>query len=437
MKLRAYLLSLFYCLLLPLAIARRRPSAASSAASNENTDNDDMEDATASSTTTTTKQHRRSPSSYLHEPTPTSRNSFQKSSNRLQSTAILDHHHEFNEDLSSKFSGEVLTYVTPWNRKGYAYAKLMASKITWLVPVWFQIRQDANGTIYIAGEHDINHEWLNEMRAAAAAAASSFELESYSCRSSGSSGDSRGDTGSSDHQECSSSTITTMKIVPRIALEMDATMANKRVAEIVQQLMLPLSKKGGFDGFTLEIPINHFGFIEKLAGAIKKSGLSALLAVPPIEIPSTDGPERQVFQRLGTTVDRVSVMTYDFNNRVGGFPNAPIEWMRAVMKGLSSVDSLRGKLLLGLPMYGWRGTDAMTGDSMVLWLASGRVDIIWEPTYQEHHFIDKRTQKQSSYPTIPFLARRLALAEEMSGSGVAGVALWELGQMMTYFVDGF
>ncbi len=413
------------CVVIACALVggRRRPSAASTAASNENNDNDDLLD----------DKRRRSPSSYLQEPTPGSQgNAFQKSSSRLQAATILNHHHEYDEDVSPKFGGEVLTYVTPWNRKGYANAKLMASKITWLVPVWFQIRQHANGTIYIAGEHDVNLEWLNEMRDAAATETTS---QSRSCSSISSSSSGTGD-GDGARQQCSSSS-TTMKIVPRIALEIDAAVAIKRTTELVQQLLIPLSKKGGFDGFTLEIPINHYEFIEKLARGMKKVGLAVLLAVPPIEIPSNAGPEGQVFQRLGTVVDRVSVMTYDFNNRVNGYPNAPIEWVRAVMKGLSNVDSLRGKLLLGLPMYGWRGSDAMTGDSMVLWLASGSVDIIWKPIYQEHVFVDKATQKQSSYPTVPFLAKRLALAEEMSDVGVAGVALWELGQMMTYFIDGF
>ena len=49
---------------------------------------------------------------------------------------FLESHH-LHSDLSVKnFQGEALLYVTPWNKKGYTFAKNMVHKLDWLVPVW-------------------------------------------------------------------------------------------------------------------------------------------------------------------------------------------------------------------------------------------------------------------------------------------------------------
>ena len=73
---------------------------------------------------------------------------------------------------------------------------------------------------------------------------------------------------------------------------------------------------------------------------------------------------------------------------------------------------------------------------MVQWLAQERqnVQIIWDPEAREHTFLLSyhewfaRTQHQSSLK-IGF--------NFASALGVAGVALWELGQIMTMLLDVF
>ena len=56
----------------------------------------------------------------------------------------------------------------------------------------------------------------------------------------------------------------TMKIVPRVALEIEPSNI-KHVDDVVTKLLLPLSKVYDFEGFTLEIPIHHYAFIGELA----------------------------------------------------------------------------------------------------------------------------------------------------------------------------
>ena len=54
-----------------------------------------------------------------------------------------------------------------------------------------------------------------------------------------------------------------MKIVPRVALEIDPSKIQHD--DLVTKLLLPLSKAYDFEGFTLEIPIQHYAFIGQIA----------------------------------------------------------------------------------------------------------------------------------------------------------------------------
>jgi hypothetical protein len=81
---------------------------------------------------------------YLKGPTPSEQSAI-KAANvagvKLKSESLLRNHHLYHKDTSKRsYPGEVLAYVTPWNKKGYNMAKIIAPKLSWLVPVWFQIR---------------------------------------------------------------------------------------------------------------------------------------------------------------------------------------------------------------------------------------------------------------------------------------------------------
>ena len=73
---------------------------------------------------------------------------------------------------------------------------------------------------------------------------------------------------------------------------------------------------------------------------------------------------------------------------------------------------------------------------MVQWLAQERqnVQIIWDPEAREHTFLIKSPRVVCSYPTPIFIKDRIQLAADL---GIAGVALWELGQIMTMLLDVF
>lgn len=67
-----------------------------------------------------------------------------------------------------------------------------------------------------------------------------------------------------------------------------------------------------------------------------------------------------------------------------------------------------------------------------------QVKATWDAVSKEHVFsyreAGQRMEQQMGYPTPAFLQARMDLAREL---GVAGVALWELGQGLRAFMDLF
>lgn len=117
------------------------------------------------------------------------------------------------------FDGETLGYVTPWNSRGYDFAKLFRSKFTYISPVWLQIREDLKDkTPIVTGTHDVDQQWIHDVR-----------------------GGARTNNGAGP------------KIVPRVVYERNK-LASVDVPVIISEL-LALSDRHAFDGFVFEIPV--------------------------------------------------------------------------------------------------------------------------------------------------------------------------------------
>jgi spore germination protein YaaH len=75
---------------------------------------------------------------------------------------------------------------------------------------------------------------------------------------------------------------------------------------------------------------------------------------------------------------------------------------------------------------------------MILWLAQGKLSnslsIGWDDNAQEHRFYNHQSDVTVSFPTPLFYDIRLKLVNEMQ---IAGIALWELGQMFPLYIDSF
>jgi chitinase domain-containing protein 1 len=326
---------------------------------------------------------------------------------------FLDAHHLYDNANDKKYPEmEVMTYVTPWNRKGKDHVKLMANKINWVSPCWYQIRRETSSGIVIAGKHDEDWDWIGSL----------FEGE-----------------GESD--QCRQDLF----VVPRVAFETPLSNAQDvaDVARILVEKMnwanaLVVGGNGNrgikyIHGFTLEIPLSQLQTAVNLLKVLKETDatMKIVFVLPPIDVKIDDTNSHAALQHLSTTVDRFSVMTYDDDRN--GAPNSPINWVTTVISGLAQVPTMREKVLLGMPFYGWRtGGEDMTAEKMILWLAQdSSVKINFDEETQEHYYTDNK-ERRASFPSPYMLKKRVDLAKSL---GVAGVAAWEAGQMPAAFID--
>jgi hypothetical protein len=349
-------------------------------------------------------------SQYMLQPTLNSAENNYILNKDITSITWLENHHLYRDQYNDNSrGGETLIYVTPWNKKGFYFSQLMAkqSKLTWLVPVWFQIRKHDNGHLYIAGEHDIDIEWMR-----------SFTILK-------------------EESTCPKSYL---KIIPRVVLECEIN-SIKEIEEVSEMLLELLSKyeKMNFVGFTFEISFQHIDVAVKLPLLLKKKKkqIKLVFVLPPIQLAGHDTTlgkqEREVISQLAINFDRFSVMTYDKDRN--GNPIAPLSWVKSCLEPLSHLKVLNDKLLLGIPFYGWNSRgEAMTADDMIKWITSDKsVTLKWDTIAKEHVWKDSNGMK-SSYPTPWMLQERLKLSNELN---LMGVAIWELGQGVAANMDIF
>lgn len=270
------------------------------------------------------------------------------------------------------FSGETLAYVTPWNSDGYEVCKQSGAKFTYIAPVWLQLRSsvgpDGSATATLTGTHDIDSAWMQAV--------------TTNCRKSGA--------------------VTCPKIVPRVVWELPRV--DKRIIKDAVALILRAIEEYHFDGITLEIPLvpDAFPLIKVLGKAIHHFRNGTFILVTPPAMMSAQGGSRQAsagltfaaFKSLSTSVDRWSVMTYDYSvHRGSAGPNTPMAWVRDVIQSFArdAIDGrearlLSNKLLVGLPFYGYDNTDALVGRQWLELLAEHKPKLKHDKTSGEHYF---------------------------------------------------
>jgi len=411
------------------------------------------------------------PATYLLPPTQSAAAKAAKiRGKKITPQDFLEGHHLYSDAHTSAFAGETLLYVTPWNQKGHSMATLLHNKLTWLAPVWFQIRKDpptaaaaaaeeeseeseeseeeegrekprakAKAKIRVHGEDGADLAWLRSFSGGSRTCELAAEQGAAGAETGGGGGGGGGASASASTSANACGESHRVQLVPRVSLECKL-LTTEEMQEAALEL-IALQKRlealdAKIDGFTLEIPFGQLEAALSIPSYLRElqPDMKLIMVLPAIKImgADTDGGKqhRQVLDLLAQSVDRLSVMTYD-RDKTGG-PIAPHRWVKEVMVSLGSVPSLAGKLLMGLPAYGWRDGEDMTADKMVAWLAADdTVKVSWDIVAEEHVWSDSRG-KIASYPTPYMLQRRLELAAEI---GVQGVAVWEAGQAIAAMVD--
>ncbi|MBW00383.1 Chitinase domain-containing protein 1, partial [Eschrichtius robustus] len=62
------------------------------------------------------------------------------------------------------FAGDILGYVTPWNRHGYDVAKIFGGKFTHIAPVWLQLKRHGREMFEVTGLDDVDQGWMRAVR---------------------------------------------------------------------------------------------------------------------------------------------------------------------------------------------------------------------------------------------------------------------------------
>ncbi|KAG7398061.1 Chitinase domain-containing protein 1 [Phytophthora boehmeriae] len=309
---------------------------------------------------------------------------------------ILEEHSRAGTELTKNFKGETLGYVTPWNSRGYDWAKQFRNKLTYISPVWLQVREDPNKVPIITGTHDIDQQWVQDVK---------YGIDRM---------DKKGPA-----------------VVPRVVYERNR-LASEDVPVIIEK-MLKLVEKHGFDGMVFEIPVMA-GTVDMLQHMGRAFQEAQKLLILVLTKSSNDGElavTHEIFADLAPLVHRFSMNAYDF--RMPG-PNAPYSWLKATLEKMLPLE--REKILLGIPFYGYDNNDAIIGRTYTESLEENDVaKIRWDAAAHEcqHVYTSANTGSRHVvyYPCLQFLQDRLALYQEFE----VGVAIWELGQGLDFFYD--
>jgi chitinase domain-containing protein 1 len=339
---------------------------------------------------------------------------------------------------------ETLGFVTPWNSQGYAVAESHGSKFTYISPVWYQIRASEEGgaggggggkLLVLTGGHDVDGEWIARVRAAGASCAADAK---------------RGAGGGGG-----------VKIVPRVLWEVNALLTQAQVLQVVLLISREF-KSRAYDGVVLEFPIDPgaailAAFTASLRKALPPGSETIIVAIPAFQSPMRGGPAQlqvtpQALARLERQgVDRFLAMCYDAVEQ-SGRTNSPLGFVRATVGQLAGGEAVvRRKMLVSLPWYGYdNGHAIVRGHEVVRRLLQGEgvvpgsMKMEWSDTAEELVFEymvagetgsgrqqqQQQEQHVGTYPSPEFFRRRLQLVKE---EGMAGMAIWELGQGLPCF----
>lgn len=311
---------------------------------------------------------------------------------------IIQEHAQVATKVEKHFKGETLGYVTPWNSRGYKWAKKFRAKLTYVSPVWLQVRENADHVPIITGTHDIDRHWILDMRIGTDRENSLREGPA---------------------------------IVPRVVYERNR-LSSEDIPVIIED-MLKLVYEHEFDGIVFEIPVREgtVDMLQQIGRAFRSADKLLILVLSRSTQDGTLPVTHELFNDLAPLVHRFSLNAYDYNTPG---PNAPISWLERTLRKMSPME--RQKILMGIPFYGYDNADPITGSTYIETLQDNEISKIrWDAKAHECHHTYSAVKTGSHhvvfYPCLQFLQDRLMLYEEHN----VGVAIWELGQGLEFFYD--
>ncbi|KAK6058251.1 adaptor complexe medium subunit family protein [Cooperia oncophora] len=325
--------------------------------------------------------------------------------------------HETVDFSPRKFENPVLVYVTPWNNKGYDLAKWVSHKVTHVSPVWLQLKPqtaDMSLSCRILGTHDIDHEWMEEVR-----------------------------KNNSD-----------VLIVPRVLFDdwsvedMGKFLQTERWMNRCLGDLMNLLLRTQFDGAVIELwasaMIQTRGeasdlLVEMLSSWGESFHSKNLQLIAPVGPPL--GPSNQLsgmftpahLFALADKIDYIQMMTYDYrSDDITGV--APYNWVeQSVAAVLEHAPDLSKYLMIGLNHYGYEfighNAQPIHFDKYLEKLKREDSKLEWDSKSKEH--VVKYDNTKIYYPSLTSIEMRLNLARKYG----VGVAVWDFGQGLNYFTQ--
>ncbi|KAI3381666.1 hypothetical protein SNEBB_004563 [Seison nebaliae] len=340
--------------------------------------------------------------------------------------------------LNKEYGHQSFAYITPWNRKGYDLVERYPQKFSIISPTWFQLKRHGKGKYSVDGEHDIDKSWLNKIRKLKGKFDKKLKITP------------RLVIGDNDWSKDDYTAI----LSTSIASESELNGFGKRILDLI--------KKYKFDGIVLEmwnqlggkknrLAINHI--LSHCYDTLKEfdDEQTITIVVPPVTENFFDSDDVYL---LGDHCDYINVMLYDYSTSSSTpGPNAPYDFVninlhlmvtpnRNLWTKLDSENRLkeevlkiRSKILVGLNFYGYlaKGNQAkpVLGHDLIQLLEKKLIKKIeWLSGEREHRF--SLHDFVIHYPTLLSIQERIRLMGELK---LGGLAIWELGQGLNYFLD--
>ncbi|KAI8367880.1 glycoside hydrolase superfamily [Choanephora cucurbitarum] len=278
------------------------------------------------------------------------------------------------------------------------------------------------------GEHDVDQTWMNDVRDISTGKGKVLPRFQF-----------RGWTGDDLKQFISS-----------------AEESKKLAEEIYAQVT-----KYKFDGIVIECGFPGFFqlFLNEISYLLHRDHRLLIVVLPSFVTPEhKQFLKPEIVNSLARFVDRFSMMTYDYSTHdPQGGPSAPIEWIMENIEHVAPTEEKRSKFLIGMNMYAMSYLQTRTPEPLVMKtviekLADQPVEVDdelfdetesddsteelnWDKDSQEAWFvdIDEDGTRQGTIwvPTLRSIKSRVRLAEDYG----VGLALWEVGQGLDYFVS--
>jgi spore germination protein len=241
-----------------------------------------------------------------------------------------------------------------------------------------------------------------------------------------------------------------VRMVPSIANIVDGKWADQPISRIMHDpalarqhvdAIVSFVQREKYAGIDVDYEELHAGdqqaftrFIAELGKALHAHGKILSVAVfPQSAKPSRGNPNSfQDYAALGRAADQVRIMGYNYHwaSSVPG-ATAPVSWVRSVVTYATS-QMPAGKVVLGIPLYGYDWPDGKATAQTVSWLQALRlsrqhaVPASYDKTSQAPHFSYAAGGKSH---TVWFENAESSRAkfEVVQGTGIAGVYLWMYG----------